>query len=567
MADHSEWGRRKMLLVTWVEMGKLEAIFNNVFSKGKKEITPVAEEITIIEKEKYIPGQHPPVIKGYLNTFTVSYSGEKTPGEMGPIKRYTPDYCALRNRSWQSYLDSEITQNVIKKFVLWVIGSGLNVQSEPDIEVLESEGIELNNDKFSRLIEARFRVFSKSKHSSHSGMENLHALAKKAKLNAIVGGDVLIISRVNNGFVSFELKDGEHIQTPIGTSHISVAKSNGNEIKHGVEISASGEHVAYYVRMSFGKFERIPAKIGISDFTTAWMWYGFEYRLDGVRGLPLTCAVLETLKKLDRYKEATVGSAEERAKIVLFVEHNDISTGENPLIKGIAQSLNVGAVADETLTTANTDDAIATRIAATTNKAAFNLNPGATLKSLDSKNDLYFESFIGVNIMHVCAAIGIPYEVAMSKYDSNFSASRAALKDWEHTINVNRNDATENFYQICYNNWLLIEILRGKVDAPGYLASLAENNIMAYEAYRKCRFTGSQVPHIDPVKEAMAERIKLGDYKIPLTTAEASTEALSAGEYKKNVAKFIEEQKMALEVIHNPKNKTNQNKEEDEQSE
>ena len=73
---------------------------------------------------------------------------------------------------------------------------------------------------------------------------------------------------------------------------------------------------------------------------------------------------------------------------------------------------------------------------------------------------------------------------------------------------------------------------------------------MVIDAYRQARFVGSHVPHIDPVKEVTAERLKLGSSgaNLPLTTAEASTEALSEGDYQANLDQYAEELKKSREL-------------------
>jgi hypothetical protein len=50
----------------------------------------------------------------YRTLFTHTFNGEKDDGEIGPIKIYKIDYDAVRYRSWQAYLESEICQMVIK---------------------------------------------------------------------------------------------------------------------------------------------------------------------------------------------------------------------------------------------------------------------------------------------------------------------------------------------------------------------------------------------------------------------------------------------------------------------
>lgn len=247
---------------------------------------------------------------------------------------------------------------------------------------------------------------------------------------------------------------------------------------------------------------------------------------------------MESIKKIDRYREATVGSAEERQKIVYAIEHNVTSTGENPHLNQARAAFNADA---ETQTGKIDGEAIATKVAITTNKQVINMGIGSQLKSLEAKNELYYKDFYTVNINSIASSIGIPPEVALSKYDSNFSASRAALKDWEHTIIVKRGDFSFQFYQNIFNFWFEVQVLLNKIQAPGFLEALAKGNDMVIESYRNARFVGANVPHIDPVKEVTAERMKLGNKFVPLTTVEAATEAVNGGDYDTNVEQVIKE--------------------------
>lgn len=487
----------------------------------------------------------------YTNVFSWSYDGEKNLGEIGPAIDYRPDFSILRIRSWQSYLESEISQTVIKKFALWVIGKGLKLQSEPAKSVLESEDIDLDTEKFNNTVESRFALFANSKSSDYSNMESLHTKAKSAFLNAIIGGDVLVVLRFKDKQVTCQLIDGAHIQSPpITDSLFKDAKERGNRITNGIEISKKGEHIAFFIRTTLTKVERIPAKSKSSDLTTAFIVYGLRYRLNYYRGMPLISAVLETLKKMERYKEATVGSAEERQKIPFSIEHNNDSTGENPLQKRMAKAFDADSNIENDIPRDVENKKLADTVAVSTNKSVFNMPIGAALKSLESKNELHFKEFYTTNIDLIAAALEIPPEVAMSKYDSNFSASRAALKDWEHTLNVTRNAFSSVFYQNIYNFWLETEILKNKIQAPGYLSARQSKDTMVLDAYRNTRWVGASVPHIDPEKEVKAERLKLGDSaaSIPLTTVEASTERLSGGDSSSNMEQYSVELKKSKDL-------------------
>lgn len=503
------------------------------------------------DSTKPISTQNDSAPMAYQNIFTVSYTGEKNLGEMGPIIDYRPDYDALRFRSWQSYLESEITQTVLKKFVIWIIGSGLKIQCEPSKKVLESEKISLKSEEFNEVVEARFSVFAKSVHADYSGMRSLHRAAKRAFRDAIIGGDVLVVLRYIDKQVKVQLIDGAHVGSPmIGNAFWSKAKESGNTIRHGVEISPTGEHVAFFVKKGLFDYERIAAKGSASGLTMAFLVYGLEYRLDSVRGLPLISAMLETIKKLERYKEATVGSAEERQKIPYTIVHGLGSTGESPLQKQMAKAFNVGADSTKDIPVDVQGKQLADTIAVTTNKQVFNMPIDSKMEVHESKGELHFKDFYTVNIDLVCAALGIPPEIAMSKYNSNFSASRAALKDWEHTINVTRDDFSSEFYSKIYTFWLEIEILKNKIQAPGYLAAKDEKNYIILDAYRNARFVGANVPHIDPLKEVNAERAKLGKSgeNIPLTTVEAATEALNGGDSDQNMLQYADELKESIKL-------------------
>ena len=475
--------------------------------------------------------------------FSIPFDGEKNLGEIGPAKDYVLQYDLLRLRSWQSYLDSEITQTVVNKYTKWVVGSGLKLQSEPNKIILESEGVKIDFSEFSKMTEARFNLFSKSKRADFSKMSSLNKLTNTAFLNAKIGGDVLVIMRYENKQVTVQLVDGQHVRYHgFGGDYWPVKMDNGNVVKNGIEFNSRGEHVAYWVSQKNDlKSKRVKAK-NSKGITQAFMYYGFKYRLDNHRGIPLISAVLETLKKLERYKEATVGSAEERAKVVGFIKHELGGTGENPMNKQMAKAFDADAnYGDSDLAIDADGNALADKVAATTNKQMFNLPQGASMDTLDTKNDLYFKDFYDTNIDIICACLGIPPEVAMSKYDSNFSASRAALKDWEHTLLVERNLVKEDFLQLIYDYWFEVMIHENKIQAPGYIMSPVSSDVR--EAYRNCRFIGANVPHIDPLKEVMAERAKLGDTgkAMPLTTLEMATETLNGGDSQQNLSNFAKE--------------------------
>jgi len=506
-------------------------ILNFFGLQKKEEPKPQIKKI-----EAYSGGNYTPL-------FTYSFDGEKNPGELGPLIDWKLDHRSLRKRSWDSYLTDGITQTIVKRFAMWVVGKGLRVQSEPNKHILDSENVESNLKDFVENSESRFNLFLNSKRGDYSGETNLNTIANTAFINSIVGGDVLVVRRVENGILKTQLVDGDNVCTPVFGSYMSDAAKRGNKIKDGVEINKRGKHVAFYVKTKNNyDVERVLAKGRLSGQTMAFLVTGFKYKINDVRGIPLISAILETVKKLDRYKEATVGGAEERAKVAYSIEHDQFSDGENPMMANMAKAFDSNSGSNELPKDIN-GKSLQDNVAATLDKTVTNMPIGAKLKSLESKQEVNFEAFYSPNINAICSTFGIPPEVALMKYDSNYSASRAAIKDWEHTLKVWRYNFGFQFYQPLYDFWLDLEVLKNKIQANGYLTAIMQKNQDVLESYRNARFVGASVPHIDPEKEVRAERLKLGETgaSIPLTTAEAATERLDQGDYETNVAKYGEE--------------------------
>lgn len=475
--------------------------------------------------------------------YSTPYGGEKNIGEAGPVRNYNPMYEQLRARSWDAYLTNEVVQIIINKFSTWVIGKGLKLHSEPNKTLLKSEGVNIDANKFSELVEARFETWIASDMCDFAGMKNLGMLENTAYKNVKVGGDCLVVLRVINGCVKVQLIDGSHVRSPLGygSEYFPQVLENGNRIINGIEFNSNGQHVAYYVwtddPLNLLTSERVETRGKKSGLKMAFLLSGLEYRIHNVRSIPAISTTLESLKKLERYKEATLGSAEEKAKIAYTIQHKEFSTGETPLLQNIVKARDVGSVGDPKIP--RTDDGVilADKIAVTTNKQAWNMPVGSELKMHESRGEIHFKDFYSVNFDLICAAFGAPPEVMASKYDSNFSSARAAIKDWEHTLNVERHNFSFQFMKPIYDLWLEVEILSFKIQAQGYLMARLTNNYMLVEGYRKARFVGANVPHIDPLKEANAERVKLGEAlkNAPLTTVQQATENLNGGDSDANI--------------------------------
>ncbi len=491
---------------------------------------------------------------------TVRFDGEKNPHELGDVLNVLPDHQSLRLRSHEANLKSDVVKIISNKFFKWVIGTGLKLQAQPLKTVLETEKINYGKPaEFVKQAEARFNLWAKSKRVDYLAENTLHKQANDCLKTSFLSGDVLVILRIEGGELNVQLVDGQQVQTPyFDDKHQKAAEKRGNTIRHGIEKDKRGRHVAYYVKVEregslLGEFERIEARGKNTGRKMAWMVYWDKHRIDHDRGIGALTPILEKVEKLDRYTEATVAGAEERAKLPYFMEHSRDSDGSNPMAAKISRSMGVNK--DE-IDSYSVGEKTVKNFNQTTSKMMVNMPIGAKISFPGGNtSEVNYKDFARAVFDYIAAALDVPPEVALQMYNSNYSASRAAINAFQHLLDVTRDKLQEDFYQPIYEQWLELEVLKSKITAPGYLAALQRKNHFAIEAYSHCEFKGRNIPHIDPAKEIKAIREMLGDDRTPLINREQAAEKANAGDWEANYRKYEEEIKIAPNATDKEQNR------------
>lgn len=477
----------------------------------------------------------------HKNIIYDSFDGEKTPGELGDIYDTIPDYLGLRLRAYDLDLKTDIIKVITGKFFKWVVGSGLKLQAEPNETVLGLSGINEDLDIFQKNVEALFNLYGDSKYGDYHKKDWLHEKAAEAFKTSFLGGDCLCIIRVDKYGPNIQIVDGQQVETPLDDKK----KGKGNIIRKGIEMNKKGEHIAFWVRVddeevSDVEHQRIKATNSNGN-TVAWMLYGRKARIDHHRGIPVISSILEKVSKLDRYVEASVSKAEQTANVVYAFEHDNSSTGENILTQNLSSKKKND---DDDKTAFEKSQRTAHMLRQSTSGTVMNLTPGSKLASLSNPSETQFSAFFKAVFIVLCASVDIPEEVALQKYDQNYSSSRAAINGWEFLVEVYRTKFAKKFYHPFYRVWLEYNILTEKIKSSGFLKAKNDGDFMALEAFYKARFMGRKMPHIDPLKEAKAVRAMLGDSKAPLISHEQAAESLGVGDWKENYKKYKQEDEL-----------------------
>lgn len=511
----------------------------------QSEMLPVNEPRSLSYQDDIVYGHTYPIINK-------KWDGEKNLGELGSIVRGVPDYQRLRVRCYDAYTKIDTFKTIASKYFYWKIGSGLKLQVEPNRTVLNSEGIKNDDVKyteFQKLVEQRFSVWANSKQSDYLKQKTLHELAQDFDKGAFLGGDNLLIVRFDESGPTIQFVSGEFVENPmLDNDRYQEALKNGNYVQQGVEIDVTGKHIAYYVRTKQkdgpDTYERIETVGKKSGKRLAWLLSADKLSPDHLRAVPAMSQSLEKINKLDRYIEAAVTKAEQGAKIVYAIEHEEFSTGESPTDRIIAQRRGemVTSIYEEGKDR-QLADGLANKITQTTGGQTFNMTQGSQLKAFESSIETNFNEFYNTVFDSMSSGVNVPPEVAKQQFNSNYSASRAAINSFGYFITVDRQNFANQFYIPIYKLWLEHQILTNKIVADGYIENI--NNEMVTESYSQCRFTGKNMPHIDPLKEVKAVREMLGtNGAIPIISREQASEILGTGEWSENFIKSKEEDKM-----------------------
>lgn len=472
--------------------------FINLFGPTKREAPPV-EEIALSELMPFAyAGQ-----QAFDNPEWSVWDGEKYWGGFGRTQQQHVDYWTLRARSEQLFTENLYARGLINRLVTNEINTGLTPEASPDEQILGLEEDSLLD--WTELVENRFVLWGKLpvvcdyKHESTFG-----DLQRQARMEALISGDVLVVLRNNQQtkLPMVQLIKGSSVQTPWGG--ISDLKKD-HEIRHGVEYDAFERVVAYHVRQKDGAFKRLPAYGEKSKRRLAWLVFGTQKRLDGVRGEPILSLVLQSLKEIDRYRDSAQRKAVVNSILAMWIKKGEEKLGTLPMT-GAAVKRGSASVSDDTTE-------------GTPRKFKFGQYiPGVIIDELQVGEepvmkggegiDINFGAFEEAIIQAVAWANEIPPEILRLAFSNNYSASQAAINEFKIYLNKIWVDFGEQFCSPIYTPWLIGEVMLGKLSAPRLLEAWrnpAMHDVLA--AWLSVDWYGAIKPSTDVVKQAKGSQI------------------------------------------------------------
>ena len=468
------------------------------------------------------------------------HDGEKYAGGFGITELLAADYWTLRARSTQLFKQNLYARGIIRRLVTNIINTGLALEATPDEQILGVGEDSLSD--WAESVENRFHLWERTPAlCDHLELEAFGALQATAKRTALVSGDVLVVMLQDErtGLPRVRLVDGARVQSPFGLGPTDPNVAPGHSVKHGVELDPVGRHVAYWLTSidettGQRRVERLP-RVGPSGRRLAWLVYGTDKLLDEVRGEPLLSIILQSLREVDRYRDAVQRKAAINAIVAMFIKKEQQTVGTRPITGG---AMVRGA-------------AVATGGAGTTPKAYrfTEMIPGAVLDELapgeephgfpPTGTDEKFSDFEAAIVYAVAWALEIPPEILTLSFASNYSASQAAINEFKIYLNPVRASWGDDFCQPIYTDWLLSECLSGRIVASGLLESWRDP--MQYDrfaAWTVADWSGAIKPSVDLIKMGKGYELLVAQGFI---SRDRATRETTGTKFSKNVKKLARE--------------------------
>lgn len=227
--------------------------------------------------------------------------------------------------------------------------------------------------------------------------------------------------------------------------------------------------------------------------------------------MPFVAAQIEQIKQLDRYLSSELAANVVSAMLTAFVVTDDDDT------TGLEDAVNE----EDKIT----DDDMQLELAP---GAIYSLPKGKKIQEINPlRNNSAFANFVETMETVIGASMGIPKEVLVKKYESNYTAARGALLDFWREVRVRRTAFVESFCQPIYEQWLSEAIATGRIDAPGFFDDPAVR-----QAWCGCMWMGASMGHVDPLKEANAATVRIANN---MTTQEQEASEYNGNDWLSNV--------------------------------
>lgn len=425
----------------------------------------------------------------------------------------TIDHYTSRINARNAMHRSPQAKSLVDRFADTVVDTGLRLKPTPIASILklDPEFVET----WAEDVAPRFHLWAKSKKSSRDRVNNFY---QNQRLYEIFQ------QRDNDIFPRLYYSSDTDLVNPLQVGFVDPNQIRGTQytssyaqlpIDDGITRDSAGRETGYRVwnydkDMKFTE-TTIPA-VGPKS-GRVFMLHGFnpEYVGQG-RGYSRIAHALQEFEELTTFGASHIRKAINQATLWAFTESGDENPAANPI-----SALNAGPVREYGANPTPATDAqnvTPESVAPVVNWHRSDVtvdSPGSVfIGNLPGKQKIHpfgqtapadsYDKFVDAFFWYLCASLGMSTEVALMKFNANYSASRGALILFWRVAQIWRDEMIADFLDPVYEMWLSEEIAAGRIQCPGW----SDPRLRA--AWLCCEWSGSTMPNIDPEKDANAHK-------------------------------------------------------------
>ena len=461
----------------------------------------------------------------------------------------------LRQRGRLMFMSSPIARSAIETQKTKVVGTGLNLHSTIDMDLLQMSPEAAK--AWQRKTEREWKIWANNRENCDAiGVNTFAGMQQLAVMNWLPNGDVFGIfqrdfktSVMNPYSLRIHMVEADRICTPYearlvpyGGRTDGTAK-NGNRIFDGVEIDSKGRAVAIYVcnvypnqmlretdKMAWERVQLHSPRTGLLNYVQIMD----TERPDQYRGVSYLAPVIEPMLNITRYTQSEVIAAMIQSWFTAWIK-----TETNPAAFPLAEASYGDDDNPELPPDRNISD----------NSMEYEMGPGNVLHLAKDEDVKFgtpsiptpgFDTFVKVLCKEIGAALNIPYDVLLKEFNASYSASRAALMEAWEAFRMRRAMLVERFCQPVYETWLAEAVALGRISAPGFFT-----DPVIRAAWCKAEWLGPVQGQLDPTKEVKADILAV---QHGFKTHEQVTREYGGGDWLENVERLKEENKLLSEA-------------------
>lgn len=443
----------------------------------------------------------------------------------------------LRKRARDLYAGGGLARSGPETLTTSVVGWGILPKPKIDGDYLGMT--DETREEAEKAIAREFRLWAGNTMCDATRRQNFYGIQQLAFLSMLMSGDVFALFGMKENKrtpyqTTIRLLEADRICNPDSSGDSEgTATDSGGRIVDGVETDQEGTVIRYHVasrspiaendssELIWTAIDAFGADTGYPNILHVMTYE----RPEQCRGIPFVAAEIEQLKQFTRYMNAELAANVVSAMLTCFIT-SDQDDGSFGMQDAVNKEDKV------------TDDDISLELAP---GAVYSLPPGKKIETVNPlRSNSQFETFVNTCITVIASSMGIPKEVLTKKYESNYTAARAALLDFWRTVKVYRTRFNDDFNQPIYEQWLSEAVATGRIDAPGFFDDPAVR-----QAWCGCVWMGASMGHVDPKKEVAAAESRIANN---ITTQEQEAAEYNGNDWAANIRQRKKEATAAQEL-------------------